>query len=131
MVRRPPGRGIGEDTETRFAVVLDPLLFRPPFVSGSTKEAMTAQRVTLGVCMAIVAGSWAVCWWVYHANGGGTYNAGFFLSLIALATLSTAASVALIVRSWRGSGRLLLPVTLSLVTVLEVLVLALAIYARD
>lgn len=92
---------------------------------------MTGQRVTLAVCLAIVAGSWAVCGWVYHANGGGSYNAGFFAVLIGVAALSTLAAVTLIARSWRGSGRLLGPVTISLIAALAVLLLALAIYARD
>ena len=92
---------------------------------------MTARRVTLGVCFALVAGSWAVCWWVYHANGGGTYDAGFFGSLIVVAGLSTLASAAFVVRSWRGGGRLFSPVSLSLIATFVVLVLALAIYARD
>jgi len=92
---------------------------------------MTNRRVTLSVCLAIVGGSWAICWWVYHANGGGTYNAGFYVSLIVVAALSTAASLALIVRAWRGSGRLLGPVAFSLLAAVAVLLLAVAIYVRD
>jgi len=84
----------------------------------------------LAVTTAAVLGAWVVCAWVYHANGGGSYG-WFYVVLPIVAGLLTVGSAAMTVRAWRNDGGALAPGMVSVVTTAAILVLALAIYARD
>ena len=88
------------------------------------------RRVTLSLVAATVLGAWAVCAWVYHANGGGSYSR-FFVVLPIVAGLITIGAAAALVRAWRTDGRALVPVLVSGLADASILIVALAIYARD
>ncbi|MDX6482164.1 MAG: hypothetical protein QOG85_2674 [Gaiellaceae bacterium] len=88
-----------------------------------------SRRATLTVFAAAVVGAWILCWWVYHANGGGSY--GWFYVVVPIAVgLLTIGSAGAIVSAWRRNGGTLLAGLLSGITVAGTLLLALALYAR-
>jgi len=87
------------------------------------------RRVSLFVVAATLLGAWIVCWWVYHANGGGTYG-WFYVVAPLVAGLLTLGAAGAIVRSWRTDGRALVPVLVSVLADASILLLALALYAR-
>jgi L-asparagine transporter-like permease len=87
------------------------------------------RRLNLAAIAATVVGAWILCWWVYHANGGGTYGWFYVVAPVVAGLLSIGAAGA-IIRAWRTDGRALVPVVVSIVAVASILLLALALYAR-
>jgi hypothetical protein len=85
------------------------------------------RKVTLATIAVVVLGAWALCAWVYHADGTGPYAHGFVLFPI-VAGLLTIGSAAVTARAWRNEGGALVPGLVSAVAVASTLVVAFAIY---
>jgi hypothetical protein len=88
-----------------------------------------ARRLNLAVTGATLVGAWIVCWWVYHANGGGSYG-WFYVVAPVVAGLLTVGAAGMILRAWQTEGGALGPILAAALANASILLLALAIYSR-
>lgn len=87
-------------------------------------------RAIAGSSAIAVLAAWAVCVERYATVGGGSYNSDIFVPLLLLAFGLTAVSGFVAIQAWRGTSSAAVAGIVSALTVVVILLLALAIGLR-